>query len=225
MIRWPSQCAVCRDWAASRVCERCIARFAPRVARCRRCALPSPAPLCGECLRTPPPFEATFTAVDYQFPWDGLIARWKFHQALDLAPLFAALLEQALRGADSPLPALVIPVPLGRDRLRERGYNQAWELARRVGRRLRCDSNAHLLLRSVDTPHQLSLPRNRRAANVRGSFVLDVRQAVRLRGCSIALVDDVMTTGATAAEAARTLLDGGAASVQLWVAARTPAPD
>jgi ComF family protein len=182
-------------------------------------------PLCGECLRAPPPFEAACAAVDYQFPWDGLIAHWKFRQALDLAPLFAALLEQAVRRADTPLPALVIPVPLGRHRLRERGYNQAWELARRVGRRLRCDADARLLLRSVDTPHQLSLPRDRRAANVRGSFALDARQAVRLRGRSVALVDDVMTTGATAAEAARLLLEAGAASVRLWVAARTPAPD
>jgi ComF family protein len=215
---------VCRDWASSRVCERCIARFAPVIARCRRCALPSVAPQCGECLRTPPPFEATFAAVDYQFPWDGLIAGWKFRQALDLAPLFAALLEQVLRRADAPSPALVIPVPLGRERLRERGYNQAWELARRVGRRLGCDTDARTLLRTVDTPHQLSLPRERRVANVRGSFALDARQATRLRGRCVALVDDVMTTGATAAEAARTLIDGGAASVQLWVAARTPAP-
>jgi ComF family protein len=225
MIRWPSQCAVCRDWAAARVCERCVARFAPQIARCRRCALASPAPLCGECLRTPPPFEATVAAVDYQFPWDGLITRWKFHQALDHAPLFAGLLEQALRRAGTPLPSLVIPVPLGRERLRERGYNQAWELARRVCRRLRCETDTRVLQRTIDTPHQLSLPRDKRAANVRGSFTLDTGRAARLRGCSVALVDDVMTTGATAAEAARTLLDAGAASVQLWVAARTPTPD
>jgi ComF family protein len=225
MMRWPSQCAVCHDWATSRVCERCVARFAPAVARCRRCALPSVAPLCGECMRVPPPYEAAVAAVDYRFPWDGLIARFKFQQALDLAPMFASLLEQALRHADTPQPTLVLPVPLGRERLRERGYNQAWELARRLGRRLGCESDARFLLRTVDTPHQLSLPRDKRAANVRGSFALDARHAARLRGRSIALVDDVMTTGATVAEAARTLLGAGAASVQLWIAARTPAPD
>jgi predicted amidophosphoribosyltransferase len=94
-----------------------------------------------------------------------------------------------------------------------------------VAVRLGCHADPGLLLRTVDTPHQLSLPRERRTANVRGSFALDPRAAERVRGQAVALVDDVMTTGATAAEASRMLLAAGATTVQVWVAARTPAPE
>jgi ComF family protein len=117
----------------------------------------------------------------------------------------------------------VLPVPLSAERLRERGYNQAWELARRVARSLACEADATLLLRVRDTPHQLALPRERRAANVRGAFLVEPRRVRDLRGCDVAVVDDVMTTGATGAEIARTLKQAGAHSVRLWVVARTPA--
>jgi ComF family protein len=163
--------------------------------------------------------------VDYGFPWDALITRFKFHRGLDLAPALAALLADSVRRAAAPLPSLVVPVPLGPQRLRERGYNQAWELTRRIARALRCPADARLLLRTVDTPHQLSLAREERARNVQGSFAIDARQAHRLQGIDVALVDDVMTTGATARAAASTLLQAGAARVSVWVVARTPAPD
>jgi predicted amidophosphoribosyltransferase len=114
-------------------------------------------------------------------------------------------------------------MPLGPERLRERGYNQAWELARRVARQLRLPADPRVLARAHDAPRQMSLPPERRAMNVRGGFVVAVPSRARLRGLDVALVDDVMTTGATAREAARTLLEVGARSVQVWVAARTPA--
>ena len=220
--RLPSLCAVCRGWGAQRVCVDCVERFAVPVPRCRRCALqvPAGADVCGACLVDPPPYSRTFAAVDYDHPWDGLITHFKFHTALDLAP---ALSERMLvaRG-EAPPPALLVPVPLSDTRLRERGYNQAWELTKRLGAALRCPVDATLLLRVKDTPHQLAFPPEQRAGNVRAAFAIEPKRRAELQGRSITLVDDVMTTGATVAEAARTLLQAGASEVSVWVIARTP---
>jgi ComF family protein len=117
---------------------------------------------------------------------------------------------------------LLLPVPLSTQRLRERGYNQAWELARRLGHALRCPADSRLLLRVKDTPHQLAFPRAKRAENVRAAFAVEPRRLGELRGRSVTLVDDVMTTGATVAEASRALLQAGASEVDVWVFARTP---
>jgi ComF family protein len=201
-------------------------RFAPFVPRCQRCALEVPAGQtdCGACLRDPPPFLRSVAAFDYAPPWDHLIARFKFHAALDLGAVFADRVAAATRAAGER-PTLLLPVPLGEARLRERGYNQAWELARRVGRALQIRADARLLLRVRETPHQIALPLDRRAANVSGAFAVEPRRRGELAGQTVALIDDVMTTGATAAEAARVLLAAGAAQVQVWVVARTPRPD
>jgi ComF family protein len=225
--RLPSLCAVCRGWGTQRVCDACIERFAVRSARCLRCALrvPEGVRLCGACLTDPPPFARTLAAVDYDHPWDGLITQFKFHGALDLAPALMQRLLSAFERADVPAPTLLLPVPLSRERLRERGYNQAWELARRLGRALHCEADARLLLRVKDTPHQLALPTDRRAGNVRAAFAVEPLRLAELRGRSVTLVDDVMTTGATVAELARVLLQAGAAEVAVWAVARTPRPD
>jgi ComF family protein len=168
------------------------------------------------------PFAHAVAAVDYAFPWSSLATALKFHAALDLSGALADLLADAVRGHAAPLPQLVLPVPLGADRQAERGMNQAWELARRVASRLKLRADAALLTRRVETPHLADLPRDERARAIRGAFALAPGASTALRGQQIALVDDVMTTGATAAEAARTLLQGGAVSVQMWVFARTP---
>ena len=209
------------------MCRDCIAQFALPSRRCRRCALtvPEGAEVCGSCLTDPPPFDGSVAALDYSHPWDGLITHFKFHAALDLAPALAARLLAAVRHSGAPHPSLLLPIPLSAQRLRERGYNQAWELARRIAGALHCQADAHLLLRVKDSPHQLALPREQRAANVRGAFAVEPMRLGELRGRSVALVDDVMTTGATAAEAARALQQAGAASVQVWVVGRTPRPE
>lgn len=174
--------------------------------------------MCGGCLRDPPPFERTLTALDYVEPWNSLIRHFKFHGRAELAGLFAGLLREALRG--EPAPDLIVPAPLAEARLRERGFNQSWEIARRLGP----PAEARLLLRIRDTPHQVDLPPERRAANVRGAFALEPLRRGEVQGRRIAIVDDVLTTGATAAEMTRTLLQAGAHAVHLWVLARTPAP-
>jgi ComF family protein len=222
----PSQCAVCRGWGAEAVCEACSSRFAAQVPRCERCALQVPAGVrtCGACLVEPPAFDAALAGVDYAHPWSALITQFKFHAALDLTEALATPLLTALRGRATPLPQLVLPVPLSPQRLRERGFNQAWELTRRVASALHLPADAHLLLRVKDSPHQLALPPEERAANVRGVFAVEPLRRAELKGCSVAVVDDVMTTGATFGEIARVLKQAGAARVEAWALARTPRP-
>ncbi len=195
-------------------------------ARCRRCALriDSKAEICGTCLSRPPPWRAALTAVDYGFPWDRLIAAFKFNDALDLAPALADLLVRAHRERAHARCDLLLPVPLSAQRLRERGYNQAWELARRIGRGLDCKADPTLLLRVRDTPHQLALPPDQRTASVKSAFAIEPRRLAEVRDRHLTLVDDVMTTGATAGEIATMLLGAGAATVDVWVVARTPSP-
>jgi ComF family protein len=221
----PSLCAVCRRWSGGRVCEGCLQRFAAVQPRCLQCGVQlEGASRCGACvLRADPPVQRTVTAVDYAFPWDGLIAGFKFRQRLDLAGSLAALLHAAVQ-REGLRPDLVVPVPLATGRLRERGYNQAWEIARRVARRLGLAAHPAVLLRLRETAHQLGLREAERERNLRGAFLVDPRQAGRVDGRSIALVDDVATSGATGDEAARALRAAGAREVQLWVVARTPAP-
>ena len=224
--RLPSQCAVCRGWAAQRRCDACTLRYAAPRPRCQRCAigLPEGVAVCGACLTHPPPFERAVAAVDYGYPWDDLARRFKFEASLGLADVLAQRMLAALRHDDVERPDWLLPVPLSAERPRERGYNQAWELSRRIARAMRCASDARLLPRMKDTPHQLALPPDKRAANVRGVFALEPRRRHELQGRSVAVLDDVMTTGATAAEIAATLLQAGARSVQIWVLARTPRP-
>ena len=222
----PSLCAVCRGWGRGRLCRECIERFLGEQPRCRRCSLevPDGVTTCGACLLDPPPYESTLSAASYGFPWDRLITAFKYHGALDLAPSLAEQLVAASRRRPELTPSLLIPVPLHPIRLRERGYNQAWELARRIGRRLCCEADAALLLRIRDTPRQMALAADERAANVRGAFAVEPHRRAALRDARVTLIDDVMTTGATAAEIATVLLAAGAARVDVWVVARTPAP-
>ncbi len=174
---------------------------------------------CANCLLEPPAFAKTCCAVDYAFPWDRVITAFKFEDRLDWAPALARLLHHAL-----PPQAevdLVLPIPLSAQRLAERGYNQAWELARRVAARIQVPARQDLLLRPWDTAHQADLGRRERQLNLRRAFIVDARLRHRVQGRRIALVDDVMTTGATAQAASSALLRAGASSVQMWVLART----
>jgi len=229
--RWPfpmlhSQCAVCHGWGRARVCAACMERFATTRPRCQRCAidLPREGLTCGACLRHPPPFSQALAAIDYVYPWAGLITRFKFAEALELGPVFATLLLGAWRRAGAAHPGLLLPVPLADGRWRERGYNQAWELARRCAQGSAAPCDATLLMRVKETPHQLALAPAKRAANVRGAFAVDPLRASELRGRAVTLVDDVMTTGATLREAAEVLKGAGAGPVNVWVLARTPEP-
>jgi ComF family protein len=223
----PRPCVLCSQWDRAGFCGDCRQRFvdAP-VPRCPRCALATPGgQVCGACLRAPPPYTQTATLADYAFPWDRLVARFKFHQQPELASLLADALVAALRRAPAhAAPQWVLPVPLSPARLAERGYNQAWELARRVAAAQGLPARHDALLRLRDTPHQVGLDRRARAANLRDAMWVPPEGRAAIAGCQVALVDDVMTTGMTAGAASAALLAAGAAGVQVWVLARTPAP-
>ncbi|MGL6110280.1 MAG: ComF family protein, partial [Rubrivivax sp.] len=163
-------------------------------------------------------------ACDYAFPWDRLIADFKFHARVELAAPLARHLAQAIRSRDGDLPTLVLPVPLAPGRLAERGYNQAWELARRLARELGLQADAKLLERPADGAHQAELTLAQRLGNLRGAFILNPVRRAALRQRHVALVDDVMTSGATLREVTTVLRRAGAARVDAWVLARTPAP-
>ncbi len=177
--------------------------------------LPDGARRCGACLVRPPPFDAAVAALDYRFPWSGLISRWKYAGDLSLTPALAGLLRARL---DPGGVELVLSMPASAARLRERGFDHAALLARTVDRRARSD----LLLRWRDTPHQAGLDREARLANLRGAFAPAPGAARLLAGRQVALVDDVMTTGASAAAASQALREAGVSGITLWLLARTP---
>jgi len=214
------RCFLCRGAAehGDVLCAPCLADL-PRLAgpQCPRCALPSPAgALCGRCLAQPPHYDASFAALEYRFPADALIHALKYRGELALAPLLAGLLADALP-ADEWVD-VVLPVPLSAARLRERGCNQAMEIARALPGRFRL---APLLCARVrDTRAQSDLPWAERVRNVRNAF----RCARALDGETVAVVDDVMTTGATLDAVAAALKRAGAARVLNWVVARTLPP-
>jgi len=147
-----------------------------------------------------------------------MVQALKFRSELALAPFFGRLLSQC--AAASPRVDFLVPVPLSSARLRERGFNQALEIARAVAEATRTRLAPELCERIVDTRAQFDLPMDERAKNVRDAF----RASGFLPGARVAIIDDVMTTGSTVAEIASTLKRAGAAFVANWVLARTPAP-
>jgi ComF family protein len=206
-------CFLCRGAARGLLCGACDADL-PRLERplCPRCALESPrGELCGRCLSGSPAYDATQAALAYEFPADALVQALKFRGELALAPLLAALLAERSRAERVDY---IVPVPLSAERLRRRGYNQAVEIARHLrGGTL----ELALCERTREAPPQMELPYEARQRNVRGAF----RCSRRLDGATLAVVDDVMTTGATLDEIARTLKAAGAGRVVNWVVART----
>jgi ComF family protein len=181
------------------------------------CAIDTPTgEVCGSCLRRPPAFDGVCTVSSYAFPIDAAIQRLKYAPDPTLiAPLAALLAELA---ATEPRPDLLVPMPASRAQLRGRGFNQAVELARPSVHGLGLTLGVDTVARVRDGQPQASLPWDERAANVRGAFAC----TADLSGLRVAIVDDVMTTGATLEELARTLKRAGAREVNAWVLARTP---
>lgn len=151
-----------------------------------------------------------------------MLATLKFHDGLDLTPWATDMLSAAVTAAGASAADIVLPFPLATSKLRERGYNQAWRLARGVAATRALPARASWLERLIETPHQLALPRAQRVTNMRGAFAVTAAGRASLENERVALVDDVLNTGATVAEASRTLLAAGAAQVKVWVLARTP---
>jgi ComF family protein len=179
----------------------------------------APGTPCGDCQRRPPPFDAAFAPLRYEYPLPQLIGAMKFRGRLAPARLLGALLAEALAGRAEPLPEVLIPVPLHPSRLRERGYNQALEIARALARHCPLPVAPRLLIRQRPTRPQSELSGRERRRNLRGAFV--PLPGVRLPD-HVALLDDVITTGTTLAELAKVLKGQGVRRVEAWAVARTP---
>jgi len=219
----PSTCALCGDGCDGVVCLPCCGQFAaPRGPCCARCANPlASGSVCGSCLADPPAFDATVAAVDYAAPLDQLVLQLKFGARLPLAPWFAQRLGDAvLARRDLALPDLLCPVPLGRGRLVERGFNQTLEIARPLAASLGVALHPRLAERTTETTAQSGVAPAERAGNVRGAFA--VAEPDLVAGRHVGLVDDVMTSGHTLGELAATFKRFGAARVTNFVFARTP---
>lgn len=225
----PSSCALCGIAGPDNLCGPCRQRyFSHELPRCVQCGLPlgdiaHGVERCGECLQNDRSFDATVVVADYAAPVDHLVLALKFGGQLALASLFGRLLRDAMldrRGGT--LPDMLIPVPLGAQRLAERGFNQAHEIAKALAQAIAVPLAARLLERARDTQTQSALPLSERHRNVRNAFAVNAGGADMLRGRHVALVDDVMTTGETLNEIAATLKRYGAARVTNLVFARTP---
>ena len=215
------------------LCAACWLDMPRTEVACPRCALPSARVegasdgggksaaglTCGACLARPPPFALTIAAWRYGFPADRLLQAFKYGTALALADVFARAIVDAVVARHAPLPDRIAAVPLAPARQRQRGFNQAQEIARAVSS-LTSVALLRGLRRSRDSLPQAGLARAARATNVRRAFVCEAS----LDGATIALIDDVMTTGATVAAASTALRNAGASSVDAWVVARTPPP-
>ncbi len=223
----PPACPLCarsfpHGWSEP-FCCRCLEGFSPLpAAHCPCCALPfiaadSSAHLCAQCCRSAPPYAKVYAAGLYQKTLRRAIQQFKFNQLIGLDRPLASLLDRAL--AEPLSSQLIVPVPMHKQRLKQRSYNQALLLARELGRIRKLPVSHQLLLRQLPSVPQQGLSARERERNLRGAFNV----TAGLDGTRVLLVDDVMTTGTTVRESAQALLAAGAGEVKVAVVARAPA--
>lgn len=217
---WPQTCFVCRSpsgrLAICAACERELPRLL--YAGCPVCALPTPAgQTCGQCLRQPPHFDCTLVCHAYDSPVREMVLAFKFAASFSVRDVLVAGMLEAAAALEPEWPDCIVPMPLHGKRLAERGFNQSLELARELGLALGVPVLAQKVLRDIDTPHQTGLSVRQRRKNVRGAF----RCTDSFSGKHVLVVDDVITSGASLDELARTLKLAGAARVTNVLAART----
>lgn len=219
----PLRCLLCGAAGADGIdlCADCATELPRNRSCCARCALPmaTPTQLCGECLRRAPPWDAAWAPFRYGWPLDRLESRYKFGADLAAGRVLSTLWQR--EPCPVKLPQLLLTVPLHRSRLRRRGYNQALELARPLARAAGVPLCHDALLRRRSTTAQTELDATARRRNVHAAFV--AREGAALPA-HVAILDDVMTTGATLAECARVLKRVGVQRVDVWALARAPSP-
>ena len=222
----PQRCRLCHAplHGAQPLCDRCFRALPHLTHACPGCALPldartPPGSRCGECLADPPPFDRARSPFRYHAPLNDLVSHFKYHRGLSDGRLLGELLARhmAHQGAGVDL---LLPMPLHPARLRERGFNQAGELARVVSQVCRIPWRSDLLVRDQPSASQREADRKTRLRNVRSAF----RCRSKDLPARAALIDDVITTGATARAAAACLKQAGVDWVEIWAVARTPRP-
>ena len=223
------QCLLCDEPCEGRhpLCSPCEGELPWLDGQCAVCAVPLPTRglICGECQKRPPSYDHVEVPWRFAFPVDVLITRFKHQARWPFGRLLGERLAFHLQHAFADglvLPDMLVPVPLARRRLRQRGFNQAQMLAQWLGGALALPVDGRLLERIVDTPPQQQLDAATRRRNLRQAF--RVAPGAAIEGRHLALVDDVLTTGATAEALARLLKRAGAARVDVYCLARTPKP-
>ena len=218
----PSHCILCGSFCGlGRLCQQCTEELPRPGQSCRMCALAgmeSDLSVCGACLAQRPAWDEAVAALVYEYPADQLVQRFKFQRSLACGQLLADELILAVSRSTVTRPDLLLPVPLHFSRRFWRGFNQAEFLARQLGQALEIPVRVNRLRRRRKTTAQSGLDRSARRKNLGGAFSCNA-----LTGKAVALVDDVMTTGATLSECTRVVRSAGAAHVSVWVAARVPA--
>lgn len=207
------------------LCQGCYNDLPWNRWHCQRCALPLPFPAanheCGECLQRPPAFQLTLAPLRYQFPVAAMIGRYKYQgQRAFARPLIAALGELAgdmLLSQPQLRPDVLVPAPMHPQRRRQRGFNQARDIAEQLSAQLKIPLACNLVQRQRSVQAQRTLSRAQRLANLQGVF-----HTTEISPPRIAIIDDVVTTGATARLLAQVLHDAGARHIQIWALARTP---
>ncbi len=223
---YPNRCILCGAHGDDGIdlCAACRAELPYNHTACPRCGLPLPDDLpplmCGHCLRQPPRYARVLTLCRYTSPADDLIKQLKFQGKLAHARLLGELLAAQLATRIEKPPQRIIPVPLHRTRLRERGFNQAVELARPIAARFDIPIDVSSCVRVRATPAQSTLPAAQRQANVHNAF--RIRRSIPVR--HVAILDDVITTGHTVNELAQALRRAGVPVIEVWAVARV-APD
>lgn len=218
---YPAHCLLCGADGARGLdlCAACFGDLPWNRRPCPRCAAPLPpdsdAQLCGSCLKALPAWDEARSPLAYGYPVDKLIQRIKFDGDLSVGRLLAELLAD-YTAAGSGKPDCIVPVPLHPSRLKERGFNQAAELARPIRRRLKIPARLGVRERTRDTAVQSKLDATERKKNLRDAFA--VKRSVD--GKHVAVVDDVVTTGTTVESLTHVLRDEGAARVSVWCVAR-----
>ncbi len=222
---YPASCVLCGAAGDLELdlCRPCRQELPHNRCCCPRCALPLPPSAfpetsCGSCQRQQPVFQRSLCPYLYHAPLDWLIGGLKFNGRLLYARLLGELLGDFVAQQSTTLPDLLIPVPLHRSRLRQRGYNQALEIARPLARRFKIPIEYQACVRQRETAPQAELERATRQTNMRGAF----RLTGEIKARHVAIVDDVVTTGATVSELARTLRKAGVKQMEVWAVARTP---
>lgn len=223
----PGACITCSAAIVGHgLCAGCYVDLPANQGQCRRCALPlafgtGATMICGECLRHPPPFDRVITPWRYEFPVNHMISRYKYRGQRALGqPLIQSLVERVrddLASEPWRRPDLLIPSPMHRNRQRRRGFNQAEDIAEQLSRQTGVPWSVTLVRKHRQHEVQAGLGRQKRLANLRGSFVVDSPAPRR-----VAIVDDVITTGATARTLALALTKAGARHIEVWALARTP---
>ncbi len=220
-IVFPTRCLICAGAATDtpNICAGCKSTLPRNESGCRVCAVPlAGAATCAQCLAKAPAFERTLSPYLYGGAISYLVCRAKFHGDIRAAFTLGHLMAEALGGHEADLPQCIIPVPLHPKRLATRGFNQCTEIAIPLGRALGIPVLAVACRRIKDTTEQSRLRSVRdRRRNVRGAFSIHALRATS----HVAIVDDVMTTGATAGELARELNRHGVEKVEVWTCART----